>query len=254
MSATDLAQQLATARIDRTQIDPQLLEGLQDEAQAYQLQQLVGECYGSLQIGYKVGATNETSQKMFGCDSPFFGPMFERDCHDTGAVMESHAGLLGGEAEFAFVIDRDVPTDTNLSTDQLATYVRAVHVAVELVGRRSAGTGLPPLFAAIADFGGNAAFISGPAIRDWQSIDLAAVSVTALTNRKETNAGSGAAVLGHPLNSLLWLHDTLRQRGTGLREGQWITTGTCLGVIKPVADSTVEIDFAGCGQISYRLT
>lgn len=248
-----LAQQLADARRNGTQIDPQLLDILHTEAQAYQLQQLVGECYGSPQIGYKVGATNETSQNLFGCDGPFFGPVFERDCHDSGASIKNQEGLLGGEAEFAFVMDRDVPTDKALNTDQLAGYVKTVHLAVELVGRRSKGAGLPSLFAAIADFGGNAGFIRGPAINNWQSVDLAAVTVTAKTNGEQTNQGNGAAVLGHPLNSLLWLHDNLRQQGTGLLKGQWITTGTCLGVIQPVSHSTVDIEFDGCGQISYQL-
>lgn len=252
MSPSDLAQQLASARQLGKQIDYALMDGLQNESDAYQLQELAAEHYGSRHIGYKVGATNETSQKLFGCSEPFFGPMFDCDYYEHGATFDLSDGLLGGEAEFAFLIDRDIP-DTDLTSAQITDYIAAAHVAVELIGRRSAGKGLPSLYAAIADFGGNAAFIRGPSITDWRGMDLAEVKVVAHTNGEETNAGDGGAVLGNPLNSLVWLHDNLRARGRSLQAGQWITTGTCLGVIQAVADSSVHVDFEGCGEVAYNL-
>ena len=182
MSLTELARQLASARQTRTQISPEALDGLQNEDKAYELQQVVAEQYNSTQIGYKVGATNEISQKLFGCNGPFFGPMFDADLHESGVTISHQPGLLGGEAEFAFLIDRDIPSDQKLDQPKIAEYVRDVHVAVELVGRRTTGHGLPSLYSAIADFGGNAAFIRGAAIHDWQSKDLAAVEVVAQTN------------------------------------------------------------------------
>ena len=140
-----------------------------------------------------------------------------------------------------------------MSREALSEHITAAYVAVELIGRRTGGTGLPSLFAAIADFGGNSGFIKGPAIKNWQAADLPAVTVTALTNGTETNRGAGAAVMGHPLNSILWLQSKLRLQGKGLRAGEWVSTGTCLGVIAVVPDATVTADFAGCGQVSYRL-
>ena len=43
---------------------------------------------------------------------------------------------------------------------------------------------------------------------------------------------SGAMVLGHPLNALLWLAEALGNRGDQLRRGEIILTGTCTGVGK----------------------
>lgn len=254
MSLADIADQLATARRDSMRIDGDLMDSLQSETEAYQLQSLLEASYRSAQIGYKVAATNEPTQKKFGTDHPFYGPLFEADCHQTGVSFSGSEGLLGGEAEFAFLIDRDIPGNTPLNTQSIIDYIRAVHVSVELIGRRTKGNGLPSLYSAIADFGGNAAFILGPAIDNWTSMDLASVKVVAHTDGQETNSGSGAAVLGHPLNSLLWLSDTLIAAGDRLKAGQWVITGTCLGVIPPKTDSTVVVSFAGCGEVSYQIT
>jgi 2-keto-4-pentenoate hydratase len=54
--------------------------------------------------------------------------------------------------------------------------------------------------------------------------------------------GSGSMVLGHPLNALLWLAQTLHQRGQKLRTGDMIVTGACCGITKVAAGQT----FAGC--------
>ncbi len=245
-----LAQQLADARASQQQIDPAPFDAIATLEEAYQLQSLAIQTYPSRQIGYKVGATNEGAQKLFNCNAPFYGPMFEREVLQPAAQLPLSAGVLGGEAEFAFVCGSDFPTDKTLTTDDLPALVRSAHIAVEIVGRRTIGQGLPGLHSAVADFGVHTAFIPGPAIDDWSTLDLGTVAVKADTNGTETNSGTGAAVLGHPLNSLLWMHNELVKAGSGLKAGDWVSTGTCLGVIAAVA-GTVEIEFSGCGNIGY---
>ncbi|MFY9939748.1 MAG: hypothetical protein WAK33_22890 [Silvibacterium sp.] len=55
-------------------------------------------------------------------------------------------------------------------------------------------------------------------------------------------SGTGAMVLGHPLNALMWLSKALRKRGDQLRSGEIILTGTCTGVTKVNPGQL----FAGC--------
>lgn len=251
--AQQLARELAEARGNQQQIALAPFESIETLSDAYSMQSLAISAYNSPCIGYKVGATNEGVQKLFACDAPFYGPMFETERHSNGHKFTLVPGLLGGEAEFAFKIAEDFPSDRDLSIDDLPFLIASANLAVEIVGRRTIGEGLPPLYAAIADFGVNVAFIEGPSIPDWKKMDLSTVAVTAKTNGKETNAGTGAAVLGHPLNSLLWMHNALRSAGSGLRAGDWVSTGTCLGVIKAVPGSTVDVEFSGCGEVSYEI-
>ena len=55
-------------------------------------------------------------------------------------------------------------------------------------------------------------------------------------------SGSGAMVLGHPLNALLWLAEALHANGDRLRSGEIVLTGTCTGITKVAPGQT----FAGC--------
>ena len=258
-SSTELANRLAKARADQQLVDGVAFESIASLAEAYTIQSMAIDQYPSAQIGYKVGATNDAVQKMFGADSPFFGPMFERECYlqhpdeaQQSPKMTLLPGVLGGEAEFAFVCGEDFPTDNKLSKDELPDLLQSCQIAVEIVGRRTLGEGLPTLHSAVADFGANVAFIEGSAIDNWKSIDLADVVVTASTNGEQTNTGTGSVVLGNPLNSLLWLHNALLEQGKSLRRGDRVSTGTCLGVIAATAGSTVDIEFEGCGKIGYQ--
>ncbi|OED37333.1 hypothetical protein AB833_23935 [Chromatiales bacterium (ex Bugula neritina AB1)] len=247
-----LGRQLANARADHELISSTPFESIASLDDAYRVQNQAIAAYGSTQTGYKIGATNPAVQQLFNCNEPFYGPLFDSEHLQGSTGIEQFPGMLGGEAEFAFRCGSDFPDDDLVLTD-LPALILACHVAVEIVGRRLQGTGLPPLNSAIADYGVSVAFITGAAISDWQQKDLSAVAVTASSNGEQTNSGTGAAVMGNPLNAILWLHNTLRQHSSGLKAGDWISTGTCLGVIAPVEGVKVDVNFAGCGSLSYQI-
>jgi 2-keto-4-pentenoate hydratase len=66
----------------------------------------------------------------------------------------------------------------------------------------------------------------------------------------EATAGTGAAVLGHPLNVVAWLADELPRFGRQLRAGDWITTGVCTDVFQAGAPSAIVADFGTLGRVS----
>ena len=96
----DLAQQLATARGSRQLIDPTPFDAIASLKDAYRIQSMAAAAHPSKQIGYKVGATNAGVQKLFDCNAPFYGPMFEQEMRQPAVELELHDGLIGGEAEF----------------------------------------------------------------------------------------------------------------------------------------------------------
>ncbi len=249
-----LGQHLATARRNQQQVAPEPYDLLATVSDAYRVQQHAIAARNEVQTGYKIGATNAAVQKMFNTDSPFYGPLFDCDHLRSGTTVPNSPALVGGEAEFAFRCGADFPADHDLKAEDLPALISGCCIAVEIVGRRLQGSGLQSLHGAIADFGANAGFITGDSIADWATRDLSTIRVTASVNGTETNNGTGAAVLGNPLNAILWLHNSLSDRGQHLKAGDWISTGTCLGVIAPVAGSQVDVDFSGCGSITYQIS
>ena len=61
--------------------------------------------------------------------------------------------------------------------------------------------------------------------------------------------GSGAAVLGHPLNALEWLVNKLASHGRGLKAGEYITTGVTTDTYMASAGDLVRADFGPVGAV-----
>ncbi len=224
-----------------------------DEASATRIREHATRLLGEEAAGYKIGATSPEAQRIIGCDGPFHGPLLSGRVHPSGTVLSLPEGALGLECEFAFRIGRDQRDgEDGWSRDSVAGLVESCHPALEIIGARVAAEGFPGLTGAVADFGLNVAFVHGPAIPDWRNHDLAAATVRGLVDGRETNAGAGGNVLGHPLNALAWLANVLAAEGGGLREGDWVSTGTCLGVVPVAAGAHVVGDYGPLGSVSVR--
>jgi 2-keto-4-pentenoate hydratase len=255
MSVRDAGQALAAARRRRTGIDD-LPGGLPaDEATAYAVQRAAAEAYGAARAGYKIGATNPMAQSLLNTDHPFHAPLFVPDCHGTGAVLtEPGHGLLGLEPEFALRLGSDLPARPEpYALDEIEAAVAAVHPAFEVIGLRLPAALFTRICVTIADFGANVAFVAGDGLEGWRHHDLAAVAVDVTVDGKKVASGAGANVLGHPLKALLWLANDLRASGAGLAKGDWISTGTCAGVIKIERGQRAVAAFGPCGEVSLAL-
>jgi 2-keto-4-pentenoate hydratase len=219
------------------------LHEFESRAQAEAFQQAAVRALGGEPCGYKIGATSVEVQQLLSCREPIYAPILREHVLASGARFRIPAGLLGLECEFGFVMGSDCPTSADrLNLVALRSAIAECFIALELVGRRV--TPDVPLNEAssIADFALNVAVVRGGPILDWQSRDLATLPVRAMLDGVTVANGTGATVLGHPLNALLWLAEALCKRGDRLRSGEIILTGTCTGVTK-VAPGQV---FAGC--------
>jgi 2-keto-4-pentenoate hydratase len=211
------------------------------EAEAFQVAAV--RALGREPCGYKIGATSIEAQQLLSCQEPIHAPILREDLLASGATFPIPAGLLGVECEFGFLLGRDFPTSAEmLDITALRSAIAECFVALELVGRRVAPDLPLNEVSSIADFALDVAVVRGAPIRDWGRQDLALMPVRAVLDGVTVASGTGAMVLGHPLNALLWLAEALRKRGDKLRSGEMILTGTCTGITK-VAPGQV---FAGC--------
>jgi len=250
MTENDEAKVLAEARRNRTRSTPLLSSGI-DENEAYTLQDAAADAYGCPRIGYKIGATSPEARRIIGCDGPFYGPMFEADLIAPGSKVPVDETMLGLECEFAFQMARAFPNEGDARTrEAVAGAIARCVPAFEIVGSHIVGSGFPTATSCIADFGLNALFCPGSDMPNWRNEDLAAMAVTASVDGVETNSGDGSNVYGHPLDALLWLVGALEQRGRRLEEGDWISTGTCLGVVAIQPGSSVTTRFSNGAELS----
>lgn len=208
------------------------------------------EHYGGGVIGYKIACTNVTAQRQLNVDGPFYGNLLSAFLYGSGARIKSADFFMRVvEAEFAFQMARDLPPALKpRSRGEVAAAVAGVIPGIEIVDSRFddwTTIGAPSL---TADNACNAAWVKGRLLEDWRGIDLAATPARLTVNGKFLREGSGAAVLGHPLNALQWLGNTLSSRGLGLKAGQFVTTGVTMEVYMGQQGDHILAEFGPVGQ------
>ena len=93
-------------------------------------------------------------------------------------------------------------------------------------------------------------WLHGEPVTDWGGHDLAASAVSVSRGGELVTTGSGAAVLGHPLNVMAWLADELPRFGLQLRRGDVVTTGVATDVFEVGAGDTCVADFGPFGTVT----
>lgn len=234
-------------------VKPQTLEAAYDVQDG--LIPLLLAHFGGGTVGYKIACTNEIAQKQLHVPHPFFGRMLAGTTQDSpGELQASEFFMMVMEAEFAFQMAKDLPaTGVDWTREQVADAVLGVMAGIEVVDSRYDSwttMGAPSL---IADNACHGAWIHGPLVTDWRGIDLAAQKVRLVINGKLKDEGSGAAVLGHPLNALTWLANALNARGLGLKAGDCITTGVTTDIYLASAGDRVEADFGPVGHVELTI-
>jgi 2-keto-4-pentenoate hydratase len=200
-----------------------------DETYAVQeaLQTLIAEMRGPI-VGHKIALTSPAMRHMLKVDEPFAGAIFADTVHRSPATVRIGDFVrLGIECELAVRLDRDLPAaGAPYDRDKVAAAVGACMAAFELVDDRNADYGDLDVPSCIADNGWNAGVVLGPARADWQGCDLVAAAGRLTINGKAVGGGKAGDVMGHPFEALAWLADHRARRGTGLRRGMIVMTGS----------------------------
>lgn len=240
-----IARALVEARRAPSLMPPIPDAALPDRAAALAIQRRAAALWGEPRAGWKIGATNQAIQAWLGTDRPFAGPLFEAHCHGSGTPLRASPGLRGVEIEVAFRLDEDLPARAApYGLEEVQAAVGTVHPAIEVVATRQDMPGLDAL-RAIADFGLNDAFVHGPVIGGWASLDLPSIEATCIVNGETRASGPASVVLGSPLEALRWLAD----EGAGLRAGEWVSTGTLTGLVAVAPGDHVIGDFGPLGRV-----
>ena len=231
----------------------------QNLAAGYAVQEVVVdrllEKAGGHAVGYKVACTNRLAQELLGTDIPFYGRLLSPFVYQSPAKVNARDfSMRLIEAEFSFQLAEDLPADrAPYDKESVAEAVAAILPSIELVDTRYVVWTEVSLPSLIADNGCNSGWVQGVAIEAWRHIDLAAHEVRLRVNGVEKLSGSGAAVLGHPLNSLVWLANTLCDQGKALKAGDLVSTGVCTDVYLAEPGDHIVADFGALGtaEVSF---
>jgi len=216
-----------------------------DKLLAYLAQQRLGKA-----AGYKAGLTNEAVQKRFNHSQPVRGTLFEKMLLREGQPVPAKFGTRPVYEADLVVEVRDARIMSARTPLEVLAHVSAVYPFMELPDlivedpSKLNGTALLSL-----NVGARKGVLGKPlrlAATPQSVAALAAMKVRILdAGGKEIDAGSGAAILGQPLNAVLWLIGDLKASGVALKKGDLLSLGSFSKLLPPKAGDAVKIVYEG---------
>ncbi|NQW22357.1 MAG: fumarylacetoacetate hydrolase family protein [SAR202 cluster bacterium] len=202
-----------------------------DINEAYDIQEAFHELLAperGAMVGYKIALTTPVMQKMVGFGHPCSGVIFASGVHHSPVTIKASDYVrLGAECEIAVLLSADLPAaSAPYNRDMVSKAVAALMPAFELIEDRDADYSNLFFLGVAADNVWNAGVVLGQQVTDWQGMDLAAASGVMTINGQPAGEGKGGDALGHPLDALAWLANTLAERGKSLKKDMIVMTGS----------------------------
>jgi len=202
---------------------------------------------GERQIGWKVGLTAKPIQEQFDCHEPVFGCVL----HETPSSHIFAPGSLiqpGFESELCMRMARDLPPGSDIATARAA--VGQVHPSLEIIETRGPFT--KQLALAMADNAQQKTCVLGAPVPLPAAPEK--VACTVRINDATVATATGDAVLGNPLNSLVWLATKLAEYGCALKAGDMVMTGSFTRQFPIVPGDRIRVEFAGVGVVESGMS
>jgi 2-keto-4-pentenoate hydratase len=203
--------------------------------------------------GRKVGLTSKAMQTLLGVSEPDFGHLLSSMAVDDGAAISASELLQPkAEPEIAFILDRDLRGPGVTAVDVMNA-TRWLMPAIEVVDSRIENWRIK-LCDTVADNGSSARYVLGGRPTPIDGLDLRLIGMVFEKNGEIVNTGAGAAILGHPLQAVVWLANKLAELDTGLSAGDVVLPGALTAACDVRAGDTVTATFDRLGPVSVRFT
>ena len=251
-AVVDAAEQLYQAALSGKPVAPirdLLVDGTVETAYAVQeINTQRALANGRRLIGRKIGLTSLAVQKQLGVNQPDYGMLFaDMAVPDGWEMTRSQLIQPKVEAEVAFVLGRDL-TAEHLTIADVVLAVEYAVAAIEVVDSRIADWKIG-ILDTIADNASSGLYVLGNDPRRLTDVDLRLCGMVMELRGEPISTGAGAACLGHPLNSVLWLAQTMARNGRPLLAGDTVLSGA-LGPMAPVVwGDVVEARIEGLGSV-----
>lgn len=209
-------------------------------------------------VGYKAGLTNPAVQKRFGVNSPVRGVLLEKMLLEDGAEVPAKFGAIPFfEADIAVVVKDEGINQAKTPADVIK-HVSAIRPFIELPDLVTAKE--QPITGAVLtaiNSGARLGVLGKPIAATPEMADALGKMTVVMRDQdgKELGKAPGAAILGHPLNAVVWLAQDLAKSGGRLRAGDILSLGsfTAPNFTKPGTRVTVTYEgLPGNPTVSVR--
>lgn len=219
-----------------------------DFAEAYAIQDAVSTALGPVG-GWKVGAKEPGAE-------PTCAPMPAGAIYASGHRMPAYrAGQCGIECEIAVRMKTDLPPIGRPYThEEVMAAIGTVHPAFEIVTYRLATHAHQSRVILAADAFGNGAFVYGDGRADLVGMDQTQQRAILDADGEHWVDKVGGNPAGDIFRLVTWLANHVAVRCGGLKAGQFVTTGSCTGMLFVDGGEALRADFPGLGVVEMDIT
>ena len=204
---------------------------------------------GESRLGVKVGFTSTAKMAQMGVHTQIWGRLTDAMLVDDGGTLELarfvHPRV---EPEVCFLLER--PLEGRVSGLAAMSAVAGVAPAMEIIDSRYRDFrfSLPDV---VADNASSAGVVVGP----WSDpgTDLSNLGMVMEVDGEPVQIGSSAAILGHPLRSLVAAAALARRSGERLEEGDIVMAGGATEAVALRAGNRVRLEVERLGRVSFKV-
>jgi 2-keto-4-pentenoate hydratase len=209
----------------------------------------VGQNLGKV-VGYKAGLTNPAVQKRFNHPEPVRGTLFEKMLLQDGAEVPAKFGArplfeadLVVEVADAGINKAKTPLEALRHLSRIYPFIELPDLVVEEPAKITG----PALV--YANVGARLGVLGKPVVVKASPalVDALAGMTVKLVDQdgKEIDTGKGSAILGQPLNAVLWLVKDLNGSGIQLKKGDLLSLGSFSRLLPPKPGTGVRAVYEG---------
>jgi 2-oxo-3-hexenedioate decarboxylase len=246
-----IAARLDAAALTATPV-PQLAEPLTlDDAYEVQARLLALRCRrGERPVGIKMGFTSRAKMAQMGVSDLIWGRLTDRMQRPAGGTLSRKTFVHPrAEPEIAFRLQQ--PLSGRIDTAAARAAIGAVAAAVEIIDSRYRDFRFS-LTDVVADNSSSSAFVVGSWLEP--TFDFGDLPMQLLIDGEVRQTGSSAAILGHPLESLVNAARLAAERGESLRAGDIVMAGAATAAEALAPGQHVQAVVERLGTVSFHVT
>lgn len=203
---------------------------------------------GEALVGLKMGLTSQAKMVQMGVHNPIYGHLTDEMARNSGAtlVISEHCHPRV-EPEIAFLLESDLKGRVTIAQAKAA--IGGICAALEVIDSRFQDFKFT-LIDVVADNASSTRYILGDVV-ETRDLDVSNLGMVMKVDGEVREIGSSAAILEHPLKSLVALVHMLDEVGEGLKAGQVILAGGATKAIPLEPNTQVSLEVQNLGTVEF---
>jgi len=211
--------------------------------------QFLSQNYGKV-VGYKAGLTNPAVQKRFNYPNPVRGTLFEKMLLQDGAEVPARFGArplfeadIVMEVKDAGINQAKTPLEALRHISRIYPFIELPDLVVEDPAKITG----PSI--TYSNVGARLGVLGKPVVVQAtpELVEALANMTVKLVDQdgKEIETSKGNAILGQPLNAVLWLVKDLNGSGIPLKKGDLLSLGSFSRLLPPKPGTGAKVIYEG---------